>query len=67
MNPLSASLDRVALAAEQVGVPELARLSGVPYPTLAVWARRRWRNQSVEILERVVIAAEGVLSPAASE
>lgn len=65
MSALDATIANIRIAAEDVGLPEFARLSGVPYTTLAYWRSKDWRPRVIETLAKAEAAADAraVLNP----
>jgi hypothetical protein len=45
-------------AADEQGLPELSKRSGIPYTTLMDWRRHGWRPRAVQVLERLAEAAK---------
>lgn len=50
-------IQSIEQAAEEQGLPELAKRSGIPYTTLMDWRRAGWRPRAVQVLERLALAA----------
>lgn len=60
MDDLNRIIAVIATAAENEGLPALAKRSGVPYTTLIDWQRAGWRPQAIVKFEKVARAAAAV-------
>lgn len=58
MSALDATIANIRRSAEDVGLPEFARLSGVPYTTLAYWRSKGWRPRVIQTLAKAEAAAD---------
>lgn len=57
MNEISRAIESIDAKAKAIGLPELARRSGVAYTTLIDLQKRGFRPRSVAILEKLAEAA----------
>lgn len=57
MQDLDRIIQTIAVAADNDGLPALARRSGIPYTTLIDWQKAGWRPRAVVTLERLAEAA----------
>lgn len=60
MSRVDVALKRISEAADEVGLPEFARRSGVPYTTLAYWRAHGWRPRVMVTLAKAEAAAERI-------
>lgn len=63
MTDVTLAIEQIRIAAKAHGLPELARVSGIPYTTLVDWDKADWRPRSVKTLERLATAAATLPAP----